>query len=129
MKIEQLEVSGLRSHRGNPPTYLDLSDKRLVAIVGHTGAGKSSLLEAITFVLFGEATYGGKAYEELSTDGRSEMSVQMIFTIGDERYQIVRTVRPDIHGEFMNKVVCLRRVDDADNVLTHTRVCAMLTPR
>ncbi len=120
MKIEELEVSGLRSHRGNPSTCVDLTDKRLVAIVGHTGAGKSSLLEAITFVLFGEATYGGKAYEELSTDGRCEMTVKMTFSISDERFQMLRTVRPDIHGKFMNKVVYLRRVDDADNVLTHT---------
>ncbi len=119
MKIEQLEVSGLRSHRGNPPTCLDLTDKRLVAIVGHTGAGKSSLLEAVTFALFGEATYGGKAYEELSSDGRTEMSVRMVFTVGDGRYQLARTVRPDRNGDFKSTEIYLRRVDDDGNVLSH----------
>jgi DNA repair protein SbcC/Rad50 len=120
VKIERLEVSGLRSHRGNPPTCLDLSDKRLVAIVGHTGAGKSSLLEAITFALFGEATYGGRAYEELSSDGRSEISVQMAFTVGDERYQMVRTVRPNRNGVFGAKATWLRRIDEEGTTLTHT---------
>jgi DNA repair protein SbcC/Rad50 len=119
VKIESIEISGLRSHRGNPPTSLDLSNKRLVAVVGHTGAGKSSLLEAMTFAVFGEATYGGRAYEELSTDGRSEMTVQLVFTIGDERYQILRTVRPDRNGKFGNKVVYLRRVDEKGNTLMH----------
>jgi exonuclease SbcC len=119
VKIEQLDVSGLRSHRGNPPTHLDLSDKRLVAIVGHTGAGKSSLLEAITFALFGEATYGGKAYEELSSDGRTEISVQMVFTVGEERFQTVRTVKQDRNGIFGTKTSWLRRVDAEGNTLTH----------
>jgi exonuclease SbcC len=98
---------------------LDLTDKSLVAIVGHTGAGKSSLLEAITFALFGEATYGGKAYEDLSSDGRSEITVQLVFTVGDERFQMLRTVRPDRNGKFGNKVVYLRRVDDEGRTLTH----------
>ena len=120
MRIEQLELSGLRSHRGNPPTCLDLSDKRLVAIVGHTGAGKSSLLEAITFALFGEATYGGKAYEELSSDGRSEISVRMVFSVGDDRYQLVRVVSPNRNGIFAAKETWLRRVDGDGNQVSHT---------
>lgn len=120
MKIEKLSVSGLRSHRGNPPTTLELGDKRLVAIVGHTGAGKSSLLEAITFALFGEATYGGRAYEELSSDGRSEITVQLEFTIGGDRYQLLRTVGPDRHGKFGNKALYLRRVDAEGNILSQT---------
>jgi exonuclease SbcC len=99
---------------------LELTGKRLVAVVGHTGAGKSSLLEAITFALFGEATYGGKAYEELSSDGRTEMTVQLTFTRGDERYQLLRTVAPDRNGKFGNKVVYLRRVDGEGNILSHT---------
>ena len=119
MKIETLDVSGLRSHRGNPPTHLDLIDKRLVAIVGHTGAGKSSLLEAITFALFGESTYGGRAYEELSSDGRSEISVQMVFTVGEKRYQTVRTVKQDRNGIFGTKTSWLRCVDEEGNTLTH----------
>lgn len=120
MRIEKLEVSGLRSHRGNPPTTLELTGKHLVAVVGHTGAGKSSLLEAITFALFGEATYGGKAYEELSSDGRTEMTVQLTFARGDERYQLLRTVAPNRNGKFGNKVVYLRQVDEDGGTLSHT---------
>jgi exonuclease SbcC len=119
MRIECIEVSGLRSHRGNPPTVLDLSDKSLVAIVGHTGAGKSSLLEAVTFAFFGEATYGGKAYGELSSDGRTEISVRMTFTVGGDRYQLVRVVAPNRNGVFGAKETWLRRVDPSGNPLTH----------
>jgi exonuclease SbcC len=120
VRIESLEVSGLRSHRGNPPTTLDLSDKSLVAIVGHTGAGKSSLLEAVTFAFFGEATYGGKAYGELSSDGRTEISVRMTFTVGDDCYQLVRVVTPNRNGVFGAKETWLRRLDASGNPVTHT---------
>jgi exonuclease SbcC len=119
MRIEQLEISGLRSHRGNPPTSLDLTGKELVAVVGQTGAGKSSLLEAVTFALFGESTYSGQAYEELSSDGRTEMSVRMVFTVGDDRYQLARTVRPDRNGDFKPKEIYLRRIAEDGTQLMH----------
>jgi exonuclease SbcC len=119
VRIESLEVSGLRSHRGNPPTTLDLSDKSLVAIVGHTGAGKSSLLEAVTFGFFGEATYGGKAYGELSSDGRTEISVRMTFTVGGDRYQLVRVVAPNRNGVFGAKETWLRCLDASGSSFSH----------
>lgn len=119
MRIEHLEISGLRSHRGVPPTSLDLSGKELVAVVGQTGAGKSSLLEAVTFALFGESTYSGQAYEELSSDGRTEMSVRMVFTIADDSYQLARTVRPDRNGDFKPREIYLRRIAADGTVLMH----------
>ncbi len=119
MKIETVTISGLRSHRGDPPSVVDLSGKSLVAVVGPTGAGKSSILEAICFALYGEATFGGKAYRELATDGRSEIAVQLIFTVGEDRYQLVRSVSPDRKGEFKSKAAWLRRVDSDGNALSH----------
>lgn len=119
MKIETITISGLRSHRGDPPTVVDLSGKSLVAVVGPTGAGKSSILEAICFALYGEATFGGKAYKELSADGRCEIAVQMIFTVGEDRYQLVRTVAPNRSGVFGAKATWFRKVDGDGNALTH----------
>src|SRR6202035_2465253 len=46
-------------------------------------------------------------------------TVQMIFTVGDARYQMLRTVSPNRNGVFGNKVVYLRRVDDEGNTVTH----------
>ncbi len=120
MKIETLSISGLRSHRGDPATEVNLTGKSLVAIVGPTGAGKSSVLEAVCFALYGEATFGGKAYRELSSDGCSEISVQMTFTVGEDRYQLVRSVAPNRKGVFGAKATWLRKLDGDGNVLTHT---------
>jgi len=129
MKIEQIEISGLRSHRGDPPTVVDLTDKSLVAIVGPTGAGKSSLLEAICFALYGEATFGGKAYKELSSDGCSEISVRMTFSVGEDKYQLVRTVAPNRSGvSAPRRRGCARLMTPAMPSCTPTK-CARSTPR
>jgi exonuclease SbcC len=119
LRIETITISGLRSHRGNPPTRVDLSGKSLVAIVGPTGAGKSSILEAICFALYGEATFGGKAYKDLSSDGRSEIAVQMTFSVGEDSYQLVRSVAPSRNDVFGAKATWLRKVDADGKAITH----------
>lgn len=48
-----LRISGFLSYRD--PVELDFNSFSLACISGHNGAGKSSLLDAITWVLFGEA--------------------------------------------------------------------------
>ena len=48
-----LRISGFLSYLD--PVELDFSIIELACISGHNGAGKSSLLDAITWSLFGEA--------------------------------------------------------------------------
>ena len=48
-----LRISGFLSYRD--PAELDFKLFDLACISGHNGAGKSSLLDAITWALFGEA--------------------------------------------------------------------------
>lgn len=53
MILDRLQISGFLSY--TDPVVVDFSDFNLACISGANGAGKSSLLEAITWVLFGEA--------------------------------------------------------------------------
>ena len=97
MKILQLQMEGLRSHRTR--TTFDLADRELVALVGRTGAGKSSVLEGVCFALFGESTSGGSgggasAYADLSSDGRTPITVRLEFAVGATRYQLTRSTAP-----------------------------------
>ena len=59
MRPLKLTLDGLRSYWGGAQT-VDFTDRTLVAIVGDTGAGKSSLLEAITYALYGRSTWVGQ---------------------------------------------------------------------
>jgi exonuclease SbcC len=89
----ELTVTGLRSHR-TTTTVTFPDDWRLAAVVGPTGAGKSSLLEAIVYALFGSGTVPGASQPtNLITDDSREMRVVFRFAVGSERFEIARTYR------------------------------------
>jgi exonuclease SbcC len=93
MRPLELTITGLRSHRGTTTvTFPD--DWQLAAIVGLTGAGKSSLLEAIVYALFGSGTvFGASQPTNLISDDAREMRVLFGFALGAERFEITRTYR------------------------------------
>ena len=72
------------------PHELDFSSLDLFAITGPMGSGKSSLIDAIVWCLFGRtARYSGDSKGVIST-GASECTVSFDFTVGSRWYQAVR---------------------------------------
>ncbi len=70
---------------------LDLRLVRVACIAGDNGAGKSSLLDAITWVLWGKAR--GGAERDLMSLGTTEMGVDFQFLLGGEEYRVLRRRR------------------------------------
>ena len=93
MRPIKLELEGFTSFRQR--SELCFSDLDLFAITGPTGAGKSSLLDAITYALFGRTPRLGKSgtARELVSQGSLNMFVRMEFQAGIDIYQVYRTVR------------------------------------
>ena len=83
----KLKLSGFLSYRN--PVELDFSTFGLACISGHNGAGKSSLLDAITWSLFGQARKRDEALINLQSD-----AAEVIYTFDYEgdRYRIQRTM-------------------------------------
>ena len=88
-----LDVQGFTCFREAQPT-LDLSGLSLFAITGPTGAGKSSVLDAVTFALYGKvARMGRGSVKDLISHGRDRMSVTMRFSARDRVFVVTRMVR------------------------------------
>jgi DNA repair protein SbcC/Rad50 len=91
MRPLRLELQGFTCFRDF--TVIDFSNLELFAIVGQTGAGKSSILDALTFALFEQTPrLGSKPAKELIAQGSSGMSLALEFEASDGRkYRVART--------------------------------------
>jgi exonuclease SbcC len=91
MRPLKLSVSGFTCFK--EPLEVDFRDLELFAIIGQTGAGKSSLLDAMTYALFGETPrLGSKGLEALVSLGGASMYACLEFEASDGRmYRVTRT--------------------------------------
>src|SRR3972149_5916187 len=70
------------------PGILRLDGIHIACLAGPNGAGKSSLLDAITWALWGEAR--ARQADELIHQGESEMRVALTFDQGGSLYRVIR---------------------------------------
>jgi exonuclease SbcC len=117
MRPLRLEMEGLRSYRKREE--IDFRDKNLVAIVGNTGAGKSSILEAIIYALYNASSWDERSVEALIADGQTKMEVVFEFEIGGRTWQVRRATNRGGYPPSQHKLVCLS--DETVSPLVHER--------
>jgi DNA repair protein SbcC/Rad50 len=83
---QQLTLKNFLSYR---KASLDFSGLHTACICGSNGAGKSSLLEAITWVIWGESR--AAIEDDVINAGADEVQVDFIFTYQDATYRVIRT--------------------------------------
>jgi DNA repair protein SbcC/Rad50 len=88
MRPRRLQIQGLRSYRH----YVDIPFDRegLIAIVGDTGAGKSSILEAITFALYAATSWDRRNIRALISNHAKKASVTFDFAAGGKEWRVTR---------------------------------------
>ncbi|HEY1681033.1 MAG TPA: SMC family ATPase [Candidatus Tumulicola sp.] len=88
MKPIAISLQNFRSFR----TKRDLSfeGKTIFGLVGDTGVGKTSVLEAITYALYNRSTWEGRGVTDLIAKGTRTMSVEFAFEVDGQKYTIVR---------------------------------------
>ncbi|CAN5890317.1 hypothetical protein BH23ACT5_BH23ACT5_03300 [soil metagenome] len=97
MKPERLEMEGFAAYRTK--TAVDFAGLDLFALTGPTGAGKSSVIDAITFALYGVVTrYDLKSVAPVVSLGASQARVRLDFSIGPDHYTVARLVKRTTGG-------------------------------
>ena len=91
MRPLRLEIEGFTSFREK--VVLDFESLDLFAITGPTGAGKSSLIDALVFALYGQVPRVGKEYRQLLSHGAERANVRLDFAVGSERFRKNKRVR------------------------------------
>ncbi|MGE3961677.1 MAG: AAA family ATPase [Dehalococcoidia bacterium] len=88
MKPVLLRIRGFTAFREE--VSVEFEGRRLFVITGPTGAGKSSLLDAMTWALYGQVPRVGRSVKELVSQGERDMSVLFEFTVRDRGYRVAR---------------------------------------
>ena len=97
MIFTKLKLNNFKSHDHTVITF----DRGISVIVGENGAGKSTILEAISFALFKQHT--GKKIDDLVRNNSNAMSVELEFTSNNRQYRIVREKRSNLKSSIYKK--------------------------
>jgi len=81
---------------GNYFTEIPLDKHKSTLIVGHNGAGKSTILDAISFALFGKPHRKISKSQLVNSINQKQAVVEVEFTIGKAQFKIVRGIKPNI---------------------------------
>ena len=79
---------------GNYNTTVDLTRHDNTLVSGENGAGKSTMLDALTFALFGKSFRGINIPQLVNTINEKDCEVEITFTVGNDDYKIIRSVKP-----------------------------------
>jgi len=107
MRPLRLELKGFSAFR--EPAAIDFEALDVFAISGPTGSGKSSLLDAMTYALYGRVERVGDRVSQLVSQGQPRMAVTLEFAVGNDRYRVTRSTPS---GKGTTKIL-LERQDEA----------------
>jgi len=93
---------------GNAQTTVKLDRSTTTLIVGKNGEGKSTILDALCFALFGKPFRNVKKNQLINSINQKNCMVTVEFTIGRNKYVIERGIKPNVfnimqNGELINQ--------------------------
>lgn len=125
MRPLRLDLAGFAVFRDE--TTIDFTDADFFALVGPTGSGKSTVLDAICFALYGTVPRwgGARGIANALAPSATEARVRLVFESAGARYVATRVVRRDGRGNVKTASAGLQLMPSGFDV---TRLDAGLTP-
>lgn len=98
---------------GNIPNKLILNESSSVLIVGSNGEGKSTMLDALCFGLFGKPFRNINKNQLINSINGKKCIVEILFSVNNKEYKIIRGIKPNIfeiwvNDELINKDAALK---------------------
>ena len=99
---------------GNQFTEVSLTDTKSSLIVGANGAGKSTILDALTFALFGKPFRKINKPQLLNSINQSDCVVEIDFNISKNKYKVIRGIKPNKFEIYQNGTLLDQDASAAD---------------
>ena len=97
---------------GNHFTEVNFQKNNTNLIVGTNGAGKSTVLDALTFSLFNKPFRKIKKSQLVNTTNEKDCLVEVEFSINGREYIVRRGIKPNIFDISVNSTLLHREADD-----------------
>jgi DNA repair exonuclease SbcCD ATPase subunit len=86
-------------------TEIDFTKSPNTLIIGQNGAGKSTVLDALCFSLFGKPFRKINKPQLMNSINQKDLLVEVDFDIGQKKYKVVRGIKPNKFEIFVNGVL------------------------
>ena len=100
---------------GNQFTEIDFRKNNTNLIIGTNGAGKSTMLDALTFVLFNKSFRGITKPQLVNSTNEKDCVVEIEFSVNNKNYLVRRGIKPNIFDIEVNGVSLHKEADDRAN--------------
>ena len=99
---------------GNNWTEIDFTESQTSLIVGTNGAGKSTILDALTFVLFNKPFRKITKPQLVNTVNEKECVVEIEFSTGVTDWKVIRGIKPNVFEIYKNDQMLDKAAANAD---------------
>jgi len=113
IKFEKVRWKNFLS-TGNQFTEIELNRNDTTLIIGENGAGKSTVLDALCFGLFGKPFRTISKSQLVNTVNAMETVVEVEFSIASRNYKIVRGIKPNTFEIWQNDIMLNQEANNRD---------------